>query len=78
MNSLTVEETNLMCVFNTSSRTALINELRETLSDLKENEPEMLETAENVLKKLDAMTDAEFSELALTPDYDDPDDDSEV
>ncbi len=78
MNSFNVEEVNLMCVYNTTDRAALITGLREALPDLTENEPEMMDIAKNVIIKLEAMTDGEFSCLDLTPEYDDPDDDSEV
>ena len=63
----TVEEENLICIFDVGSRGALIAEIRGTLPDF--DEPEMLEIAENVLAKLDVMDDEEFSALLFCPAY---------
>jgi len=63
----TVEEENLICVFDVSSRNALIDGIRGAIPDF--DEPELCEIAESVLDKLDAMTDAEFSALAFNPAY---------
>ena len=69
----TVEEINLMCMFDTSGRAALINDLNAALSDFYE--PEMKEIAESALGKLAFITDAEFPVIELTPEYDFEDDD---
>ena len=69
----TVEEINLMCIFDTSGRAALIQDLRAALSDFYE--PEMKEIAESALGKLELITDAEFPVIELTPEYDFEDDD---
>ena len=63
----TVEEENLICAFDMSSRTALINNITEALPDFVE--PEMREIAENTLRKLNTLTDAEFEELTFHPAY---------
>lgn len=63
MGKFTVEEINLMCVFNTKSRMGLIEDIGRVLPHLKENEME--ELARNVLTKLQDMTDEEFAELVL-------------
>ena len=63
----TVEEENLICAFNVSSRVALITDIRAALPEF--DEPEMREIAENVLIILDDMTDAEFSSLTFNPAY---------
>ena len=72
----TVEEENLICVFDVSSRSALINEIRAAMPDF--DEPELSEIAGNVLKILDVMTDAEYSALTLNPAYFNDDDEQEV
>jgi hypothetical protein len=72
----TVEEENLICVYDFSGRTALITELRAAMPRF--DEPEMRETAENTLKKLDRMTDAAFSALTFCPAYSDDDDERQV
>lgn len=62
----TVAETNLMCCFDTSSRSRLITEMKNLpLNDL---ENEMAELLYNTVQKLEAMTDAEFSERYIMPD----------
>ena len=67
IDRFTVEETNLMCIFDTSSRDALINGLNTYIPDFEE--PELIEIAENVLRKLTTMSRAEFSALELYPEY---------
>jgi len=71
MNQLlfTVEEENLICAFDTSSRLALMIDINSALPELED--PELREIAEHVLCKLDAMPDAEFSMLILSPAYND-------
>lgn len=62
----TVAETNLMCCFDTSSRSKLITEMKNLpLNDL---ENEMAELLYNTVQKLEAMTDAEFNERYIMPD----------
>ena len=77
MNELfTVEEVNLMCIFDTSGKTTLIAELAAAMTDF--DEPELIEIAENVLGKLNRMNDSEFATLELYPEYEDYDDETEV
>ena len=63
MGKFTVEEINLMCVFNTGSKTALMEDIGRVLPHLKESEME--ELARDVLAKLQNMTDEEFAEVVL-------------
>jgi len=65
----TVEEVNLMCIFDISSRDALITELSAAL--LEFDELEMTEIAETVLAKLSKMGGDEFDALELYPEYED-------
>ena len=73
----TVEEVNMMCIFDTSSRDALIAELTAALSEFSEyaqdDSAEMTELAEAVLDKLAKMSDADFAALELYPEYEDYD-----
>jgi hypothetical protein len=72
MNELfTVEEINLMCIFDTSSREKLIAELTSAIGDF--DDAEMLEIAENVLRKLSDMSDGEYFPLDLFPEYEEVD-----
>ena len=63
MGKFTVEEINLMCVFNTYSRMKLMEDIGWVLPHLKESEME--ELAGNLLTKLQNMTDEEFAEVVL-------------
>lgn len=63
----TVEEINLMCVYDTSDRGRLLTGIRESLPHLLE--PELKELAQGVIGRLEAMTDREFAALVLAPDY---------
>ena len=66
MKNFTVEETNLMCCFNTSSRKRLIDDLKGvTLTDM---DGEIAEMMYKTIRKLEVMTDAEFGELYIMPD----------
>ena len=70
MNELfTVEEVNLMCIFDTSSREQLITELTAAIGGF--DEPELIEIAETALTKLSEMSDEDFAALDLYPEYDD-------
>ena len=68
MNALTFEETNLLCIYNPGTRQGAIEALTEMRGHLQADEDELL--AHSTLAKLRAMTDAEFDELELYPDFD--------
>jgi len=68
-NLFTVEEVNMMFIFDTSGRDALIAELSAAIPEFIE--PGLDEIAESVLVKLNKMTDAEFAALELYPEYED-------
>jgi hypothetical protein len=70
----TVEEINLMCIFDTSDKKKLMAEL---VGAMKTFDDEMLDIAVSVAYRLDDMSDAEFAALELCPVYDDYDE-SEV
>ena len=69
MGTFTFEETNLLCISNTGSRTGLIETLTEMRGELSPEEAELRELTDSALGKLQAMSDTEFSELALYPDF---------
>ena len=60
---------NLMCIYNTGSRTGLIDSLREMRGELATEKTELRELTDSALGKLKAMSDAEFAELELYPDF---------
>ena len=72
MNRFTVEESNLMCIYNTGSRTDLLSELTEMQSHLAADETQLLALTKTVMDKLSAMSDEEFESLSgeLIPDFD--------
>ena len=70
MNNFTFEEINLMCIYNTGSRTGLIEALTEMRGYLTPEETELLDLTDSTLAKLRAMTDADFDALELYPDFD--------
>jgi len=72
MSRFTVEESNLMCIYNTGSRTDLLSELTEMQSHLAADETELLALTKTVMDKLSAMSDEEFEILSgeLIPDFD--------
>lgn len=70
MGNFTFEEINLMCIYNTGSRAGLIESLNEMRGELSAEETELMELTESTLRKLQAMTEDEFAELELYPDFD--------
>ena len=70
MGNFTFEEMNLMCIYNTGSRTGLMEALTEMRGELSPEETELRELTDSALMKLQAMSDAEFSQLELYPDFD--------
>ena len=57
-------------IYNTGSRTGLIDSLREMRGELSPEETELRELTDSALTKLCAMTDEKFAELELYPDFD--------
>ena len=63
MDKFTVEEINLMCVFEGQDRTGMIADIKKVIPHLQDSDMEDL--AKQVLGKLEAMGDEEFAEMAL-------------
>ena len=63
MSNFTVEEINLMCVFEAKGRTELIEDIGRILPHLDDRDME--ELANRVIVKLQNMTDEEFAEVVL-------------
>ena len=70
MRTFTFEETTLLCIYNTGSRAGLMEALTEMRGELSLEETELRELTDSALSKLRAMSDAEFAELELYPDFD--------
>jgi len=58
-----VEETNLMCIFDTANREQLIRELEDSHKSIYD--PDMHEICHNVIKKLTNMSDENFASIGL-------------
>ena len=69
MRTFTFEDTNLLCIYNTGSRAGLIEALTEMRGELSPEETELRELTDSALSKLRAMSDAEFAELELYPEF---------
>lgn len=69
--SFSLEEINLMCIYDCTSRSGLIDELEEAMEYV--DEPEMLRLMELTIDKLCRTTDAQFDALPLVPAWEDSD-----
>ena len=70
--NLTMEEVNLMCMFDMSSRAALIADLRGIPDEYMT--PELFDLVESVVARLEKIGDDAFCKLKLVPEYGDLDD----
>ena len=70
-NPFTHEEINLMSIYNAAgTREGLIAALTEMWGYLDAEETELRELTDSALDKLQAMSNAEFADLELFPDFD--------
>ncbi|MBQ8162045.1 MAG: transposon-transfer assisting family protein [Clostridia bacterium] len=71
MTTFTMEEQNLICLYDPGSRSGLIYELREMRRELMPDEDDLEALTRSVLRKLERMTDEEYFEVtqALVPFY---------
>jgi hypothetical protein len=70
MMDFTNDEMNLMCIYDTGSRTGLINALSEMRKELDADEVALRELTDSVLNKLSAIPDEDYEKLELYPDFD--------
>ena len=63
MDIFTVPEINLMCILDTSSKETLLSDLNLCKDNVYE--PEMIELIQTTIKKLEKITDEEFSEIGF-------------
>ena len=68
------DEMNLMCIYDTGSRTGLMNALSEMRKELSKDEVELRALTDSTLNKLSAMSDEDYEKLDLYPDFDDEED----
>lgn len=63
MSIFTLEERNLICIYNTGSKTGLLSELTQMKTHLEQDETELLKLAQSVMDKVAVMTDGEFDSM---------------
>lgn len=66
-----LEEINLMCIYDCTSRSGLLDELEAAMEYV--DDPEMLRLMEQTIDKLYRTTDAQFADLPLIPAWEDTD-----
>ena len=66
MSNFTFDEINLMCIYTTGTRTGLMQTLTDMRGHLEPDETELRELTDSTLR----ITDAQFAELELLPDFD--------
>lgn len=62
-NKFTVEEINLICIFESRSRTQVISGIKEAIKYL--DDEAMIELSLQVMQKLNDMSDEQFEELVF-------------
>lgn len=67
MDRITFEEINLLCIFDTGTRTGLIAEMEESLPHV--DEPELLEMMTALIGRLKIMSDENYLQLTFDPEY---------
>ena len=72
--NFTNDEMNLMCIYDTGSRTGLMNALSEMRKELSTDEVELRKLTDSTLNKLAAMSDEDYANMELHPDFDDEED----
>ena len=70
MSNFTFDEINLMCIYNTGSRTGLMQALTDMRRDLEPDETELLALTDSAFTKLTVLTDEAYAERELVPVFD--------
>lgn len=70
MMNFTNDEMNLMCIYQSDSRSGLIATLTEMRGYLDEDEAELRALTDSTVQKLSEIADEQFAELELIPDFD--------
>ena len=69
MKDLTHDESNLLCIYSGGTRIEAMVKLQSMKQYLEPDEKELLQMTDSVLQKLADMTDTEFIQLDLVPDF---------
>ena len=70
MMNFTNDEMNLMCIYQSDSRSELIAALTEMRGYLDEDEAQLRDLTDSALQKLGEINDEDFAALELVPDFD--------
>ena len=70
MSNFTFEEINLLCIYEGGSKQKTVAALKEMRGVLTDEDQELRKLTDSALKKLDSMTEDEYSKLELYPDFD--------
>ena len=62
-NLFTIEETNLLCIFQSDSKEKVIEEIRKSMKHIDDDE--LVELSVRVIEKLSCMSDKEFSGIDI-------------
>lgn len=62
-------EQQLLAIYNTGTRLGTMQALSEMRTYLEDDEQELMAATDNAIAKLNAMTDDEFEDLDLVPDF---------
>lgn len=68
--NISYEEQQLMSIYNTGTREGLIEALTKMSRYLSSDEKELSDLTDSAIRKLNAMSDAEYESLDLFPDFD--------
>ena len=69
MPHFTIQELNLICIYDPGTRTGLIAELSNMISFLTPEETELKRLATAVIEKISGMTDGEYAALMRNTDF---------
>lgn len=69
MDRFNIEELNLMCIYDSGTRSGLMEGLEKIATELTAEDADLAELFQSTMKKLAAMSDQEYGELILVPDY---------
>lgn len=68
-NILTHDETNLLCIYQKKTRVGTMDAIVVMQQYLENDETELKSMSDSLLDKLEKMSDEEFSELDVFPDF---------
>lgn len=69
MPHFTIQELNLICIYDTGTRTGFIDTITEMTAKLTEEETELKSLADSVVAKISKLTDEEYAVLIRNADF---------